>query len=48
VISKSILEHLHEKQAAKPISGNISKTTYSVYKISVRRDRSVNALHVEK
>lgn len=48
VVSKSILEHLHEKQAVKPISGNISKTMYSVYQISVRRDRSVNAVYVEK
>ena len=30
VISKLILEHLHEKQAVKPILGNISEITYSV------------------
>lgn len=48
VISKLILQHLHEKQTVKPILVKISEIIYSVYKISVRRDRSVNAIYVEK
>ena len=44
VISKSILEHLHEDQTLRRILGKMSEIIHSLYNISVRRDRSVNLL----